>query len=223
VLDASVQAATENYYVTLYGTPDGSGPFGAGTPAEAFSSSLDAAYQSFSTAEQAAFQAYTSSMEGWDMQMMQYFMDEMMGMGGTPPDPDDPARFSKDYHVDVAALGVDLAAAHGAAWVAWVSAEVAGNGKEAGLNDAVGATRLRGLTPWLCFALNVWRDPRALLFVRVFLRPFGLSGPFQKFRQGCLVYPKGDGVFGPVSNAVTSGFGLNDQMGTRYELAKPTT
>jgi len=145
------------------------------------------------------------------MQMMQYFMDEMMGMGGTPPDPDDPARFSQDYHVDVAALGVDLAAASGAAWVAWVSAEVAGNGKEAGLNDAVGATRLRGLTPspataatnpdrsnaplpWsplpetetrnpnhsvntgsgerlppsACFALNVWRGPRARLFLRVF-------------------------------------------------------
>jgi hypothetical protein len=125
VLAAAVQAATENYYVTLYGTPDGSGPFGAGTPAEAFSNALDAAYQSFGTAVQAAFQSYTSSMEGWDMQMMQYFMDEMMGMGGTPPDPDDPARFSKDYHVDVAARGVDLAAAHGAAWVAWVSAEVA--------------------------------------------------------------------------------------------------
>ena len=124
-LNAAVQAATENYYVTLYGTTDGSGPFGAGTPAEAFSNAIDAACQSFSAAEQGVFQMYVTAMEGWDAAMMQYFMDEMMGMGGTPPDPDDPARFSKDYHVDVAALNVDFAAATGAAWVAWVSAEVA--------------------------------------------------------------------------------------------------
>ncbi len=55
MLDAAVQAATENYYVTLYGTPDGSGPFGAGTPIEAFSNALDAAYQTLRTTEQAAF------------------------------------------------------------------------------------------------------------------------------------------------------------------------
>ena len=117
-----MQAATETYYVTLYGTTDGSGPFGAGTPAEAFSTALDAAYQAFDAGEQVAFQAYVTAMEGWDAAMMQYFMDEMMGMGGTPPDRDDPARFSKDYHVDVAALNVDFAAATGAAWV---GAEVA--------------------------------------------------------------------------------------------------
>jgi len=55
VLEAAVRSATENYYVTLYGTPDGSGPFGAGTPIEAFSNALDAAYQTLRTTEQAAF------------------------------------------------------------------------------------------------------------------------------------------------------------------------
>jgi hypothetical protein len=122
----AVEAANAAYMTTLYGNATGTGPFTAGTPAEAYYSALAAAYDGFTADEQSAFDSYTASMDSYWAAYnawMMSTMDPNNPGGGTPPNPDEAAQYAKDYSVDIAAANVNYAAAVGPAWVAWVSAE----------------------------------------------------------------------------------------------------
>ena len=119
----AVQAANDGYNTTLYGDPTGT-TIAPGTPADTFDNAISAADSAFSSGEQGAKSTYDTNMDGYYMAEMQYWDDVMNGLPGTPPNPDDPAQFAKDYYIDTTALDIDYAVAVGAAWTGWVSAQV---------------------------------------------------------------------------------------------------
>tara|TARA_R110002072_G_scaffold303099_1_gene493493 strand:- start:219347 stop:223417 length:4071 start_codon:yes stop_codon:yes gene_type:complete len=123
IYNGAVQAANAGYNTTLYGDPTGI-TIAPGTPAETFNSALTAAYSAFDSGEQSAKSNYDTNINGYYMAESQYWMDMMMGIPATPPNPDDPAQFAKDYYIDTTALDIDFAVAVGAAWTGWVSAQV---------------------------------------------------------------------------------------------------
>lgn len=117
-------AANDGFNTTLYGDPTGA-TVAPGTPADIFYNALSGAADAFSLGEQAAMDTYNTNMDGYWMAEMQYWEDIMNGLPGTPPNPDDPAQFAKDYDVDTSALDSNYAVAIGGAWTGWVGAQVA--------------------------------------------------------------------------------------------------
>ena len=121
--DGAVVAANDGFNTTLYGDPTGM-TVAASSPADIFYSALSGAADAFSLGEHGVMDTYNTNMDGYWMAEMQYWEDMMNGLPGTPPNPDDPAQFAKDYYVDTTALDINYAAATGAAWTGWVSAQV---------------------------------------------------------------------------------------------------
>jgi hypothetical protein len=124
----AVQAANDGFNTTIYGDPTGMTQ--PGSPADAFNNALTGAADAFSLGEQGAMSTYNTNMDGYNMAQMQY----MMGMPGTPPNPDDPAQFAKDYYIDTTALDINYAVAVGGAWTGWVGAQV---GADTTRDDAI--------------------------------------------------------------------------------------
>jgi len=118
--DSAVATANTTYYTSLCGNAEGVAPYGAGTPADAWTSAVDGANTAFTTGEQAAYTTYDAAMQIYNLSEMQYQEDALNGLSTMPPDP---LRAAKDYSVDVAALDVNHASAVGGAWVGWASAE----------------------------------------------------------------------------------------------------
>lgn len=104
--NGAVQAANAGYNTTLYGDPTGM-TIAPGSPAETFYNAISAADSAFSSSEQLAKSTYDTNINGYYMAESQYWMDMMMGIPATPPNPDDPAQFAKDYYVDTTALDID--------------------------------------------------------------------------------------------------------------------
>ena len=122
--DGAVDSANAGYNTTLYGDPTGM-TTAPGSPADGFNNALTGAAAAFDSGEQTAMSTYNTNMDGYWMAEMQYWEDMMNGLPGTPPDPDAPAQFAKDYYVDTTALDINYAVAVGAAWTGWVGAQVA--------------------------------------------------------------------------------------------------
>ena len=121
--DGAVQAANDGYNNTLYGDPTGA-TIAPGSPADIFYNAISGADNAFSSGEQGVMSTYNTNMDAYYMAEMQYWEDIMNGLPATPPNPDDPAQFAKDYYVDVTALDINYAVAVGSAWTGWVSAQV---------------------------------------------------------------------------------------------------
>ncbi|MGZ0173652.1 MAG: hypothetical protein ACKVHE_29385 [Planctomycetales bacterium] len=121
--DGAVVAANNGYNTTVYGDPTGMTT--PGSPADAYYNAISGAANAFSLGEQTAMSTYNTNMDAFYMAEMQYMMDMMMGIPSTPPNPDDPAQFAKDYSVDTTALDINYAVAVGGAWTGWVGAQVA--------------------------------------------------------------------------------------------------
>ena len=121
--DGAVTAANDGFNTTLYGDPTGM-TIAPGSPADIFYNALSGADAAFSLGEQAAMDTYNTNMDAYWMAEMQYWEDMMNGLPGTPPNPDDPAQFAKDYYVDTTALDINYAVAVGGAWTGWVGAQV---------------------------------------------------------------------------------------------------
>lgn len=119
----AVQAANDGFNTTIYGDPTGMTM--PGSPADGFNNALAGAASAFNLGEQTAMSTYNTNMNGYWMAEMQYWEDMMNGLPGTPPNPDDPAQFAKDYYIDTTALDINYAVAVGAAWTGWVGAQVA--------------------------------------------------------------------------------------------------
>ena len=111
---ATVSAANSTFNMAVYGSSDGQS-VQPGSLAAAFQDALAAADTTFQDGEQAAFDVYeTAEATFW----------ATVDMTSTTAFDDTPLReASRDYHVDVAALNVNHAAASGSAWVSWISAE----------------------------------------------------------------------------------------------------
>lgn len=122
--DGAVASANTAYNMAVYGNATG-GTASPGSPAEAFNNALTSAANAFSNGEQSAMTTYNTSMDGYYQAEMQYWEDMMNGLPATPPNPNDPAQFAKDYYVTTTALDVNYAVATGAAWTGWVAAQVA--------------------------------------------------------------------------------------------------